>query len=715
MRLTAISYFITFIILIQGQHSEPVVGSKKVNLAGICRNVVVDNTPNVNYAFEVKESERLHKRMVDLHFVGKGNFGSVFKGMLDKYHVVVKQTSKCNLNYREARILYDLRGIKGVPQIMDCEIGFQRLYVYQQALECDMTDVKVTQLMIDKSFDTILHLFTKLSKTLLDIHSRNILHRDIKPANMMADSLEVKRIFMIDFGLSGPPELGFKAGSPFYWSPNISRKDFSIITSDDDVWALVLSMVEMTFGYQSINANGYRVCLQAELGENCRPLIRGQVEKAILSKKAEYITTCGTKAFQIYSDILLNTIGNTHQVGVNGYNGFLSEYFYLQIQNSKDECLKYIAQIKPISQPIVVDTKNIEQMIITTQKKIDYLEKSIIVNINPPNIDLKEGVEIPEDDRIKIDRNQVENVILDVPFIPAPQPEKPKVDHEVAHTAHQPHALQPGTRQLDPQTHGDNSHDQKIIGDPNAQLPNQIPNNLLQNKINEPFATKARDQQTVKYWLHLHRRTTSNFPRLLRQVLLSYDLSKITKIVDDRFDGVAIEFTSKNEELKERKLHNPLNFVRTKIGLENAPPEFREKLEQLLGEYANDQIQMQNLLHIKNETRIISTNQTSNIDEINKNNGVVLLEAGQKHEPVAITSKDSNKVVIKGGLTIITKGRNGESVSQTYVAGDKVPQSAQNSQNLHESTQKLNNTDTARDSKLTNKSQISNNKLISKI
>ena len=48
------------------------------------------------------------------------------------------------------------------------------------------------------------------------MHSKNMIHWDLKPKNLMVDSADIKKIFIIDFGVTGPKEKPKITGST-YW------------------------------------------------------------------------------------------------------------------------------------------------------------------------------------------------------------------------------------------------------------------------------------------------------------------------------------------------------------------------------------------------------------------------------------------------------------------------------------------------------------------
>lgn len=126
--------------------------------------------------------------------IGKGKFGSVYKGINKKTHnpvaIKIETESSFSVLKHETTILNYLyrKGCHTIPLIY-----WYGLYLYQPTLVMTYFEQVITAEQF--SIVSFLRLLTILEK----IHSLGVIHRDIKPANMMLKNGE---IFLIDFGFA---------------------------------------------------------------------------------------------------------------------------------------------------------------------------------------------------------------------------------------------------------------------------------------------------------------------------------------------------------------------------------------------------------------------------------------------------------------------------------------------------------------------------------
>jgi len=383
------SFLLIFLGLL---HSSRCMSMGKISLVGICDSV------SPHFFFDLQQNlKRIDPpRRLDqmtLEFIGKGNYGKVYKGVYEGNTIAVKVANKSELNFREAKILHQLKNTPGIPKLIGCEVGDNNLYIYQQLLGIEMSKAEAVETMKSKSLSEILILLTNLAKTLYKLHANFILHRDIKPDNMMADSNIIEEIYMIDFGLSGPAEFGLKVGTPLYWSPNVFNKSYRIMNQADDVFSMGLSMAEMLYGNKEIFSKEYEKCISPYYADNCQLLISNKISHAFALRNEKYKNQCGPAAVNLFFDALMQSIS------YNEINRLTSEQLFNQLNKAKNECFRYIEDLinikadeKPVADPV-------DDLPTTSRLQIEAIESAIAADLNKPAVDVKKNVAIPGDDR----------------------------------------------------------------------------------------------------------------------------------------------------------------------------------------------------------------------------------------------------------------------------------------------------------------------------
>ena len=94
----------------------------------------------------------------------------------------------------------------------------------------------------------------KLLKTLIFLHSKNIVHRDIKPENILfSNKKDYSTLKLIDFGLATQSVNDNKTvGTPYYMSPELIK---GISTPKCDVWSVGVILYKMITGKYPFNSN----------------------------------------------------------------------------------------------------------------------------------------------------------------------------------------------------------------------------------------------------------------------------------------------------------------------------------------------------------------------------------------------------------------------------------------------------------------------------
>ena len=139
--------------------------------------------------------------------IGKGTFGKIYLGINqennEQYAIKIENIGpdqKTETLLKEAKILYELKGERGVPRmyyfIKDDKLSIMVMTLLQKNMEEVFNDSnrKFTLKTVFLAGDQML---TRIEY----LHSLGYLHRDIKPENFMI-GFEKSQIYLIDFGLS---------------------------------------------------------------------------------------------------------------------------------------------------------------------------------------------------------------------------------------------------------------------------------------------------------------------------------------------------------------------------------------------------------------------------------------------------------------------------------------------------------------------------------
>ena len=139
--------------------------------------------------------------------IGKGTFGKIYLGINqennEKYAIKIENTGpdqKMETLLKEAKILYELKGERGVPR-MYYFIKDDRLSILVMTLLFKNMDEIFKENNRKFTLKTVLMAADQMLSRIEYLHSQGYIHRDVKPENFMI-GLDVSQIYLIDFGLS---------------------------------------------------------------------------------------------------------------------------------------------------------------------------------------------------------------------------------------------------------------------------------------------------------------------------------------------------------------------------------------------------------------------------------------------------------------------------------------------------------------------------------
>jgi serine/threonine protein kinase len=242
-----------------------------------------------------------------LEKIGQGGDAAVFKTMVASKPLAVKRILRSTFVDSEIQIALDLQGVEGVVRIEFCEISDDYIYIYQRLFYKDMRDSRVMEKFRLKSLIARSEIYETLLKTLIDIHSKQIVHRDIKLENLFAETSTIKRLFIGDFGISKKSYSDvLRQGSPLYMPPEVRGKYFTKANPKADSFSLIVCFAALELGAEILFSKKYNDCIEETNQEPCETILIQNISKYFMTEKQKYINECGLIATNILFGILIN-------------------------------------------------------------------------------------------------------------------------------------------------------------------------------------------------------------------------------------------------------------------------------------------------------------------------------------------------------------------------------------------------------------------------
>jgi serine/threonine protein kinase len=158
---------------------------------------------------KIFKKEELKEILKSSNLIGKGNFGEVYKGLLDNKMVVVKKPINGNALEKEQfvnEVIVQSQVIhKNIVRLIGCclEVDIPML-VYEFVPRGSLEDIlHSSNNVVPLNLDVRLSIAAQSADGLAYMHSKtnhNILHGDVKPANILLDDNFMPKIS--DFGIS---------------------------------------------------------------------------------------------------------------------------------------------------------------------------------------------------------------------------------------------------------------------------------------------------------------------------------------------------------------------------------------------------------------------------------------------------------------------------------------------------------------------------------
>jgi len=174
---------------------------------------------------QITPGKVISQRFVISKKIGEGSFGCVYQGydIQNDQNVAIKleefdkndDKMKKESLLKEAKLLYELKGEKGIPQMSYFVKTETKRILVMSLLGINLETLFQKQ---KKRFylKTVISLADQMLTRLEQIHAKDIIHRDLKPENfLISNDPSDELIYLIDFGLSKKYKVKGGTHTPF--------------------------------------------------------------------------------------------------------------------------------------------------------------------------------------------------------------------------------------------------------------------------------------------------------------------------------------------------------------------------------------------------------------------------------------------------------------------------------------------------------------------
>ncbi|KAH9109228.1 hypothetical protein AeMF1_015674 [Aphanomyces euteiches] len=254
---------------------EEMVGKCQNQIFHTVSQISIDNTLPISFGLGLIESWMLSSDDVkfDPHdeatFLGKGGFGSVFKGIYHGQVVAIKrfdgieETDSADLEKRIAKEIKGWKDVSHEPYILTL-IGVCTK-IPTPILVSELCETNIRRYVRDWP-EKIVPMVYQFACGLVSLHKANIIHRDIKGDNVLVTFQ--KKVAIADFGLSQSVasfenmKTGAKGAGTMNWMSPEQYFSPRYVTPKSDIWSFGMTLWEIL-----CDEVPFRVCSEHEFEE----------------------------------------------------------------------------------------------------------------------------------------------------------------------------------------------------------------------------------------------------------------------------------------------------------------------------------------------------------------------------------------------------------------------------------------------------------------
>ncbi len=215
--------------------------------------------------------------------LGKGGFGTVFKGSDERLHravaIKVLAPAYAAIGSARKRFIREARAAAAVKNehvvgIYDVQEDADPPFLVMELIDGPSLQEKIEKVGT-LGLKEILRIGIQIAEGLAAAHKQGLVHRDIKPANILLEN-GVERVKITDFGLAravddaSVSQSGVVAGTPMYMSPE--QAEGVPIDHRSDLFSLGTVLYAMCTGHSPFRAAGTHAVLKRVIEASPRPI-----------------------------------------------------------------------------------------------------------------------------------------------------------------------------------------------------------------------------------------------------------------------------------------------------------------------------------------------------------------------------------------------------------------------------------------------------------